>query len=243
MKGKRQKAKDKKLHVEIALLKMCFASRKSFVTVEEISSVEKKTVINQKVAEPAPQEEITSEPLEIDNPEPEAVPEVMDSVETEELDAPNVDMVDTPNISSLEDILKQAEAQVDANGHGPKALKMEDIEEIWSEYLTSHESSTTASILKIVLKKIVDDKIVVVVPSNIAKEEIQQETELYALLREHFNQGDLVIQIDVDREQFPDIQDRQSKKLITPKEKYDHLKSVNPLVDDLINKLDLKLEQ
>jgi len=32
-------------------------------------------------------------------------------------------------------------------------------------------------------------------------------------------------------------------KLVTPKEKYDHLKAINPLVDDLIEKLDLKLDE
>jgi len=47
----------------------------------------------------------------------------------------------------------------------------------------------------------------------------------------------------VDREQFPDLIESNNKKLVTPKEKYDHLKAINPLVDDLIERLDLKLDE
>ena len=241
------KAKDKRLHVEIALLKMCYAQHQSFPReTEHLAPLEKKTADTQRVKSPST-ESSSKEDVEVQNVESIVEQEVDPSLAMEaNIEDPavvNIAAVNTPNISSLEDILKQAEEQVGNNPHAPKALNLDDVEIIWSAYTEEHESSTTTSVLSTVHKDIIEDQLIITVPSNIAKEEIQQETELYALLRDHFNQGDLVIQINVDREQFPDMQSQQNRKLYTPKEKYDHLKSVNPLVDDLITQLDLKLEQ
>ena len=240
------RAKDKRLHVEVALLKMCYAGNHKLPDPETSLLPEKKTS-EKPVSEATPSLDSDARPVEdVKQPDLTNEEEVVDVVVPELIrteTAPVATAMNTPSISSLEDVLKKAEEQVAANGHGPTDLNMDDIEAIWSAYIDDHESSTTSGILKTVLKDIVEGKIVITVPSNIAKEEIQQETDLYAKLREHFNQGDLVIQIVVDRQKFPDIQEGQSKKLYTPKEKYDHLKSVNPLVDDLINSLDLKLEQ
>ena len=242
------KAKDKRLHVEVAMLKMCYAGTRdvsqpiSFHSTSEKKTVEQAAVVPQPPKVNPPGEAFESKEQVEPSTEAKVVDVVTDEIVQDE-PVPVTATLNTPSISSLEDVLKKAEEQVAVNGVGPSDLNMDDIESIWSSYIEQHESSTTSAILKTVLKEIVEDKVIITVPSNIAKEEIQQETDLYSKLREHFNQGDLIIQIIVDRQSFPDIQESQTKKLYTPKEKYDHLKSVNPLVDDLISSLDLKLEQ
>jgi len=122
-------------------------------------------------------------------------------------------------------------------------VNLEDVERIWSDYVSRCESPTTSSILKNVIKKIEAEEVLIYVPTNIAREEIQQETDLYTELREHFKKPGLNIITQVDREHFPDLLDTNNKKLVTPKEKYDHLKAINPLIEDLIEKLDLKLDE
>ena len=241
------KAKDKRLHVEVAMLKMCYLGTRDLSHPVSTHSTPEKKTVEQPIIDTSSENKDDIKSLEITEqphlPSEEKVVDVVVDEMVQNEPVPIASTLNTPNISSLEDVLKKAEEQVAVNGIGPSDLNMDDIESIWSSYIEQHESSTTSAILNTVLKEIVEDKIVITVPSNIAKEEIQQETDLYAKLREHFNQGDLIIQINVDRQSFPDIQENQSKKLYTPKEKYDHLKSVNPLVDDLISSLDLKLEQ
>ena len=52
-----------------------------------------------------------------------------------------------------------------------------------------------------------------------------------------------MIQISVDRARFDGLEEEEQVKPTSPKDKYQHLKAINPLIDDLIDKLDLKLDQ
>jgi len=146
-------------------------------------------------------------------------------------------------LSNVEDLLKEAEATLAKDEDSIIEINIEDVERIWSDYISRCESPTTSGILKNVIKKIEEESVHVYVPTNIAREEIQQETDLYTELREHFNKPGLSITISVDREHFPDLLETNNKKLVTPKEKYDHLKTINPLIEDLIERLDLKLDE
>ena len=255
------KAKDKRLHVEVALLKICFAGRKAMPVLQG-EPVQKKTsprtiqaAVNPTVAKPStviqnPQPVTDSasantppatQPTEVSKEEP-PVQQVVDPALTPPK-ASSATVLNTPSISSIEDLLKEAEVEISSNENAQKEVNIEDVDQVWNTYVSSIDSATTSGILNTVIRKVVDGKIIIAVPSNIAKEEIQQEAGLYANLRDHFNQTDLEININVDRTQFPDLAEANTTKVITPKEKYDHLKAINPLVDDLIEKLDLKLDE
>lgn len=272
------KAKDKRLHVEVALLKICFASRKAMPVMqgETTQPVQKKT--SHITTQPTAEATIANQPTVVQNPQPvidrasantppiplpketikeeapvHQVAEVAEPKPTTQsasaqsvISAPKATMspiLNTPSISSIEDLLKEAEVEISSNENAQKEVNIEDVDKVWSNYVSDIESATTSGILNTVIRKVVDGKILIAVPSNIAKEEIQQEAQLYANLRDHFNQNDLEIKIDVDRTQFPDLVEANTTKVVTPKEKYDHLKAINPLVDDLIEKLDLKLDE
>ncbi len=268
------KAKDKRLHVEVALLKICFASRKAMPVMqgENIQPTQKKTSPVRPQATDAPK--IVERPT-IQNPQsitdtasantPHTTP--TKDIIKEEAPIPQVSepatpietasiqnaittpkptaapILNTPSISSIEDLLKEAEVEISSNEDAQKEVNIKDVDEVWNNYVSGIDSATTSGILNTVIRKVVDGKILISVPSNIAKEEIQQEAQLYANLRDHFNQNDLEIKIDVDRTQFPDLVEASTTKVVTPKEKYDHLKALNPLVDQLIEKLDLKLDE
>ncbi|MFT4566442.1 MAG: DNA polymerase-3 subunit gamma/tau [Saprospiraceae bacterium] len=255
------KAKDKRLHVEVALLKLCFAERQAFPSQNQ-SATQKKTPEltpepkkDQKTALKA---SIESEerrmpkvtPIEKPQPAskviaPEPQKEEKQQVPKQEITSPNSPIpTSIPSISSLDAILKQAEAQVASTTNQRKELTQEECEEIWNQYTESIESPTVKGILANVQLEInKENQLQAYVPSNIAKEEIQQETLLYSQLRDHFNQQDLAIEISVDREKFEGLEEEEKLKPASPKEKYAHLKAINPLIDDLIDKLDLKLDQ
>ena len=243
------RAKEKRLHIEIALMKICYAGRRVIpqTSEEAITPVQKKT---------SPPKSTSVKPdigtSNVVSPEPATSTDVAGKIpekpEEEAVDATPVDhgpSKDKPSVGipSLEAILKETEAEISGTDNQKKELTLEEVDSVWQEYVSELESTTTKGILSTVMKDIKDDKLHVTVPSNIAREEIQQETDLYTRLREYFNQSDLTVVVEVNRESFPDVVDQKSKKLFTTKEKYDHLKSVNPLLDDLIDQLDLKVEQ
>ncbi len=284
------KAKDKRLHIEVALLKICYASRKmlpqigaapthsaqkktadpsitsghSAQSAEEAPSVTAAHIIPSsspviRKNESAPQEKVeekseTSEPVKDTAPseiapapkeeiviQKEAAPI---SISTETITPATEGVIhNTPKMSSIADILKQAQEEITTNDANKIDVSLEEVESVWTTYVSTIQSPTTAGILKTVIRDVKEGKILVTVPSNIAKEEVQQEAGLYALLREHFNESDLVITLNVDREQFPDLVDNSSQKLVTVREKYEHLKAINPLVENLIKQLELKPDE
>jgi len=67
--------------------------------------------------------------------------------------------------------------------------------------------------------------------------------QLYSTVRAYFNRNDLRIEVIVDRSSFPDSEIKTQRKLVTAKEKYDHLVNLNPVLDKLIDALNLKPDQ
>ncbi len=248
------KAKDKRLHIEIALLKICYASRQ--IEPDHTISDQKKNTEPQ-ITNPTstsldpipPTPTIPSAPSEDKPNEIERGGPI--SIEKEEvkksIDRPSITVKDTkiesPHISSIDALISQAQEEINNKTNSQKELNIDEVNTIWMEYARQQESPTSSSILKNVKLSIEDKKIIGSVPSTIAKEEIQQETGLYSILRDHFNQNDLNIEINVNRELFPDSEIKVEKKLYTAKEKYDHLIKINPLLDDLIDTLRLQPDQ
>jgi DNA polymerase III subunit gamma/tau len=247
------KAKDKRLHIEIALLKICYSNRQVEISpnvVEKKNSEHlEKPIIHTKEAatfieNPKAIPESNQESEEIKKPKKEEVNQAHD--DEKEPRPTNVEkkkMLDTPSISSIEALLEAAELEISSKQKEAKTLDIAEVQLIWSQYVDSIESPTTRAIIDNIILSVDDQKIVGYVPSNISKEEIQHEAPLYQKLRDHFNQNDLMIKIVVDREKFPGIEEPVARKLFTAKEKYDHLISINPLLDNLIDELGLSPEQ
>ncbi len=237
------KAKEKRLHVEVALLKICFAGRQN-LALRDQSSQKKTPELNvQPVArEPAPP--IVDKTMDSTTPS-SAKDNTNTKQENPSTSAKTVEKkssVILPSVSSLEEVLKQAEAKVAETSIEKKDITLEECQAIWKSYCENIESPTVKGILNNVILRIdAYGKLEAIVPSNIAKEEIQQEVSLYAQLRKHFNQSDLSIAICVDRTQFAGLGE-EDKMLVTSKEKYEYLKAKNPVLDLLIEKLDLKLD-
>jgi DNA polymerase-3 subunit gamma/tau len=253
-------AKDKRLHVEIALLKMTYAGRRQ--TAEKKSEVETSDPPVQEAQvtespEPLPSKQFNpAKPA--GSPEQPGKDDAVSSDTTEKVVAkkdlsgtretmrgialkPNLQ--DTPLISSVDELIASAQSQIDTTNHERRSLDLDEITEMIIAYGAGKDSPTTKAILNQSIVEIVGEEIRIFVPTTIAREEIQQEVELFGHIREHFNQHDLLIDVTVDRDKFPDIELITQKKMFTPKEKYDHLVNKNPLIADLISALNLKVDQ
>ncbi|MEL6390641.1 MAG: DNA polymerase III subunit gamma/tau [Bacteroidota bacterium] len=242
------RAKDKRLHVEISLLKLCYIQRQSIPEITTTNSPQKKTLDQsdapQVIVEP--QKEMVS-PGPVDRVMEASSPEVRQVINEgkAKLEADKKTSqraVNTPSLSSVDDLLADAASLVNAAAQLPKAVTPESLEKVWAEYASAVTSPTTMGILRNVKTRIIDGAVKVTVPTNVAKEEIQQEVNLYSTLRAHYNRPDLIIEVEVDRDQFPDHEQNKSIQKATPRERYEHLKSINPKLDGLIDHLDLKLD-
>lgn len=254
------KAKDKRLHIEIALLKICYSTRQVEGTTpppsEKKNSEPTELIVNtvSKPAQPKPLPELpqrkapmpqvnTAQNMErnmarFDDP---VVEEKKESPSPSKVGkpVPKKSLLNTPAISSIQDLLNAAEIEVSSKKAEPIPLSIEEVQKVWDDYVETVESPTTKAIIEKIILTIQDKMILGFVPSNISKEEIQQEVELYKKLRDHFNQSDLMIEIEMNREHFPGIEEPVVRKLFTTKEKYDHLVAINPLLDKLIDDLNL----
>lgn len=256
------KAKDKRLHVEIALLKLCFAQRQALPSASPTLAEKKNANLSPETIDEEDRRTERDRPYSDASPH---LPQASISAPTAPRDKtlvkdPSSDMNSPkvtngikdakenkatliPSISSLDDIIKRAEANVAETQQIQKQVTIEACRQIWSAYVAELGSPTIIAILNNVqLELNADGQLRAIVPSNIAREEIQQETALYSKLREYFNQQDLNISIVVDRSQFDGLEELDKTKPSTPKDKYEHLRAINPLIDDLIDQLGLKLD-
>ena len=247
------RAKDKRLHVEIALLKICFAERQAYPSQRSSTSSEKKT------PEVTP---IKSTPQESPAAAQKTIPKAVSQTPVVKESTPQSPVIkesapqniapkkvvptrlQTPSkLSSVDDLLSAAATELAQVDNKSKEVTLDGVKQEWENYTKEIASPTLKGVLTNVVLEVNDGQLHTYVPTNIAREEIQQETELYTRLRKFFNQNDLVIEVKVDRSHFPDMEDGEVKKLVTPRQKYDHLKAINPMIDQFIDRLDLKLDQ
>lgn len=248
------KAKDKRLHCEITLLQMCYAAQMS----SESGQDQQKKKFELKLT-PSASPEGKKQSSRANEEKPQVISSMKNQAETQqasrvvETNAGQVGeasttiksvLMDTPELSSLDHLVSLADKELD---HGQEiesiSLDLEMINTFWKNYVLKVESPTTRAVLELVKIEISGSDIDLFVPSTISKEEIQQESELYELLRAEFKRPDLEIRITIDRARFPESSIPKQHKLLSSKEKYDHLKDKNILIDKLIDSLGLKLDQ
>ena len=116
------------------------------------------------------------------------------------------------------------------------------IKALWEQYKNDVTSPSTKVTLENVKIELIGEAIKLTVPSSVSKEEMIQETDLFHQIRRAFNNNDLDIAIEIDRMAFPELEEINSTKIYTLKEKYDHLMNKKPEVEYLVKKLKLKIE-
>jgi len=226
------KAKNKNLHTEIALCKMAKINRAidlAGVTSQQ-PELELKSA-NKQAARQSYTAKLTSKSENNNPPEQQTF--------TIPAKAQNKSHK-LPKINSLEELVKQVAEEEARNADAGEPMTDENLQQVWTEYIAHVESQATASSLKNSQVSFKENAVQVVVPSQIAKETVLQEISLITKIRQNFNVNDLPINILVDITQFPDFTIADKPKLLGPREKYEHLVEVNPLVADLVKVFDLK---
>ncbi len=147
---------------------------------------------------------------------------------------------DTPRLVDLSDL----EEELDNEDQGPveeqKEISLEKFQEVWNEYTQNVKSPSVKTTISNADFELKDAAIQVTVGSTMAKEMVQQEVELMQFIRDQLGNQELIMEILIDPDKLPEEAKVKPKKLFSTKEKYDQMLNVNPLIDEMRKRFDLK---
>lgn len=243
------RAKNKRLHVELALGKLTYLNRlvnsDIFGTTE---SQEKKTkVLNEKAELDAKKPELS--PVE---PAPETKNfsvENKNYEKTEVLISPPSDIPNyiTPldsgkKITDLQGIRNSIMLAEQTKAEARKKISIELVRDIWNTYAINNPSKSVQSALNLAVIDLNNKTISGKVPTQVTRDMILQENGLLEQLRNELGVNDLIFEIEVDKSLFPDFEELKPIQSMTQKEKYLLMLQKNPSLGSFTKKLGLKLD-
>jgi len=257
-------ARNKKLHVEMALLKMTYANRA--VTMKRdimAAAIPEKKTVNLAATAKAPAATIPATP-----PPPVAPPPVSEIQATQPLAKPTAKPAPTnkveepkptgpkeltddlrvtskhnfPKISSLDALDKM----VDAEGPDEQLeLDLSRLKAAWESFTATLESPTTRMSFERAELSVEGLHINAKVGSPMSKSMIQEESGFMPFLRRELKNNKLVLNVDVDSTLAPSTEVKKEQggaKAFTVKDRYEAMREINPLIDELMERFDLKPE-
>lgn len=247
------RAKNKRLHVELALSKLTFLSRAMEVEIfGNNGSQEKKTdVLNEKVVSEPQKSQISSNASQIARKEPlkdvEHTNEFLskESLITSELKS-DVNIAIKPatglKMSDINAIRESIKKDEQTKAEARKNISIELVKEIWHKYTEYNPSKSVQSALNLAVLNLSGQTISGKVPTQVSKDMILQETALLDKLRNELGISNLIFEIEVDKSLFPDFEDNKPVQAMTQREKYLLMLEKNPSLGSFTKKFGLKLD-
>ena len=258
-------ARNKRLHVEMSLIKMTYINRaidlaqnppvttpvvKNRKSNTERISISKPVAPINRVEEPVVEIK-SSIPIEaapkvvatnIPPVEKKPVPKISASIPKAKL-IPGGSKHNAFKIPTFDELKEQVNADDIEKEQRVSLLSQENMEQVWADYFKEVSSPSLRNVSKNAILTIeAEDKIIVKVNSTMAKGLIQQELELMGILRDRLQHEKLMMEVVIDSSNPAIDNTPKPTKLATPKEKYEKMKEINPLVEDLRRKFDLQLD-
>ncbi len=247
-------AQNKRLHVEIALSKLCHIKdmiKGGNITVEKKkikqystvkpkdnfdNSISKESEINTFESKNSEKSNIGLGTLKSDSDQPKV--ETDDKPVKKEAKFVSNSSFKVPKLNALLDEIKKE----DANKKEAIEIDINLIKNIVFELINKHSSQITINVLKELDFEDIDGNLKIYVPTNLAKDVLSEEKQLLKKIREvHYNPV-MDIEIIVNLKKFPDHQEIKTKKILSTKEKYELLVNKNPLILDFIKQFDLHID-
>ena len=242
------RAKNKRLHIELALSKLTYLNHavKADIFGQQAGTQEKKTEV---LNEPPIRTQETGEkaPAVSEEPSGQVVTELARPAAT---DKPAVEQsnnvqpsqkmglrpgdVNALRASILSDIKSRSTT---AGEISPDILR-----NLWDEYTLNNPSKSVQSALGHAILDVENKRITITVPTQVGKDMIAQENALLKRIRDEMDTPDLVFDIQVDKEKFPDFEENKPMQLLTQKERFLFLLNKNPNLEVFVRKMSLKLD-
>lgn len=239
-------ARNKRLHVEMALVKMTYIKRAMKVAQQpQLAAEEKKNpdvneVGRQKLevgSETTIKQERQENSSTVAEPAPENMPTLFSSKNGTEKHA-------LPKLSGgLSALLAEVKEESQSNGMTGAALNLEELQNAWQEYLEKTEMVSNVKMLfQNVELSLTDFHVVATVSSSLAENAIREELKLIEHLRRHFNLPQLTFTTKRSEKKSTDAAPKYQKPL-TAKEKYLKMRETNPALQELQKRFDLRPEE
>ncbi|MEM6967041.1 MAG: DNA polymerase III subunit gamma/tau [Bacteroidota bacterium] len=262
-------ARNKSLHVEMALTKMTYINRATTLAQNPPIIVEKKTpdtppstTAVTSTAMPQTPSATSPTPAVADTPPtpPHAIvptakpniPETTVEKNTAEpaaksngkLSLPSSSKYNLGKIPTKEELQNQVVKEVAENDAKVSQLNQENLEKTWLTYTEAISSPSVKSVFKNASVSVTEaDTIQILVGSNMAEGMVRQEYGLTEFLRNHLHHPKLVLDIKIDPTKIKMDEKPKPKVLSSPKDKYDKMMEINPLVEELRKRFDLKMDK
>lgn len=262
-------ARNKRLHLEIALLKMCYINRA--VKATQAVSPEKKTLdVTADGGRPAAsnQQPTANSQQPIANARSVPVPPELLSTRSDPEQptlrtVPNVNahelngselaalrtglrqgLKKTESIPLSLDAYEQAVAMDEArNAALESRLSLENARTEWAAYATAHESNLVRIALTNASLSLDGKRLVATVGSTIDRSHLQSEmSRLLDTLRRRLHDPALLIELVLDEAKMAEQAAPKVQRPLTKQEKLERMKEVNPAVMELIQRFDLKID-
>jgi DNA polymerase-3 subunit gamma/tau len=244
-------ARNKRLHVEMALLKITYINRAVQLSEGSLPSPEKKTpALNQQAKQDTHYQEVKKKKK--DSPTAPPADQPTDAAEEKDARASNAEVVpqkktgphDTPQLGNLEaDLLKQLKEEEQKKGlQGNKELNEENIRSAWKAYADTVEQASYRSFLRKAEVNLEGEVINVKVGSELALSNIQQDGAILENIRKEFGVQQLVLKAVVDESKRKKPAEKP-KRLLSPKEKYLAMRETNPLLQEMQRRFDLRPDE
>lgn len=266
-------ARNKRLHSEMALIKMAYISRSvdllamaKGIQNGSIQLAEKKnndsTAIKptptppQYPSENMPQQRISDKTSEriSDNDVPEATPEAaQNAIVTTYNITPNIQnknngLLETPALGSLDSIEKMLKVNEELLRQAVQPLTLEALKTSWNKYAGSSVDSPSLRInLESAKLELQGKQIVARIGAALGTNLVQQEAaNIMNFLRFEFNTPDLILEVRFDGSLAPD-ESRSAplptRRFLSPREKLIKMMEINPLVKEFAHKFKLKPDE
>ncbi|MCB9289920.1 MAG: DNA polymerase III subunit gamma/tau [Lewinellaceae bacterium] len=257
-------ARNKRLHVEMALIKMAYIPR-AFQLAENggaASIPEKKTPelsASPKSENPQPatrNSELGTNNIQpiprnptTHNPQPE-LPETEASGPEPSQSNPQppkntlkkAGKQDTPRLMNLEAMLAEVKAEeAELLTQEVQELTQERVEEAWNLYIESQEQESVKVIMRNSELKLDEQNVQVTVTSALAENTIRQEGSLMDYLRDVLTAPELTMTIEIDKSKA--VEPPKRKRMMSSKEKYLAMRETNPAIQELQKRFDLRPDE
>ncbi|MTB52600.1 DNA polymerase III subunit gamma/tau [Lewinella sp. W8] len=234
-------ARNKRLHVEMSLLKMVSIRRAFRNTPVVVASADSATA-------PAVTPPEKKSP-EVSPPEPEGPELPEDSAPPAEPDAEPAPAAPSPDVApafqslDLNNMLAEIEEEDAAEEAAEELPPLDEagLHESWAAFLELQGSSTLGLHLKMAKPTLEAEEVVVRVGSQRVMASLREDNSLIQHLRDHFQRPGLIMRLAVDESLRP--AKTAVKKRLTAKDKFLKMREKNPAIDDLRKRFDLRPEE
>lgn len=239
-------ARNKRLHVEIALIKMTYIKRAVQVARQPELAGEEKKKIDPKVEVESRKPEVSDQRPATSNEPPESYsykePASGEASPSLFAKGKNSDKHSMPRLGDLETIVQEVQQEENNNGRkDAPELSLEELTSAWQQYIDESEQPDAVKMLWQDAELQLENKhISAIANSSLAENAIREESGLIEYIRHYFDDAELTFSIKkTEKKQAPP----KVQKILTVKEKYLKMRETNPLLQELQSRFDLRPDE